>query len=176
MTEPQVHAPPDTSSAPEEPRLDRRRTPRPVVPPPAFRPGTLIPEDPRHDVRPPSATGRVLAQLRKPKNLFPLVLIGVLTFVGLDLLSRASTPVPGPAPEQFLVHLTVSSSRPATSLFGNERYMGEIGPEGREFTVAAGQLSLRLVRSRCQSTDTTIQLQAGATVSLGPLDPICPRR
>lgn len=127
-------------------------------------------------IREQTALARSLEQLRQPKNLFPLVLIVVFGVAAADLLRRSAAPPPGPSPEQFMVKLTVRSSKPSTSLFGNEQYLGEIGPTPREFTVAAGQFTLRVIRSRCQSSDTTLQLQAGTYVTLGSLEPRCPNR
>jgi hypothetical protein len=146
------------------------------VPPPARRSAALIPESTRPAIREQTGLARALEQLRRPKNLFPLVLIVVFGVSAADLLLRAAAPPPGPSPEQFLVKLTVSSSKPSTSLFGNELYLGEIGPTPRVFTVAAGQFTLRVIRSRCQASDTTLQLKAGSDVTLGPLEPHCAKR
>lgn len=111
--------------------------------------------------------------MHQPRNLVPLGLIIVLGIVGIGLLIGRLTRGAVPPPNEFLARLMVSSSQPGTSLFGNDRYLGEIGPQAREFTVVPGQIRLRLVRSHCRAIDTTFELKIGEQLTVGPLDPAC---
>ena len=52
--------------------------------------------------------------------------------------------------QEFLTHFTVSSNQSETSLFGNDRYLGEIGPAGRQFAVVPGVIRLRVIHSHCR--------------------------
>jgi hypothetical protein len=111
--------------------------------------------------------------MRQPRNLVPLGLIVVLGIVGIGLLLGALTRRAVPPPNEYLARLVVSSSQPGTSLFGNDRYLGEIGPQAREFTLVPGQVRLRLVRAHCRAIDTTFELKIGEHRMVGPLDPAC---
>jgi hypothetical protein len=123
----------------------------------------------------PGAPGRVQLweALRQPRNFLPLGVIVLLAVVGVGLVVGALARRATPPPNDFLARLVVSSSRPGTSLFGNDHYLGEIGPKAREFTVVPGEIHLRLVRSRCQASDTTLELKIGERLAVGPLDPVC---
>jgi hypothetical protein len=119
--------------------------------------------------------GLLWEAVSEPRNLVPLSLIIIFGFVGIGILtSMLRRPVPQP-PNLFLAQLVVSSSQSKTSLFGNDRYLGEIGPRARAFTVLPGQIRLHLVRSYCQASDTTLDLKVGEQRTVGPLDPICGR-
>jgi hypothetical protein len=147
-----------------------------VVPPPVNRAAAVFPHHSEHPGRTPArGAGSLREALRQPRNLIPSALIVVLAIGGIVLLlSTLRRKAPPPASD-FLVRLVVSSSQPETSLFGNERYLGEIGPRPREFLVVPGPMRLRLVRSYCQPRDTTFELQIGERLTVGPLDPVCRR-
>jgi hypothetical protein len=113
--------------------------------------------------------------ISQPRNLVPLSLIVILAFVAIGLFRSSLRREVSPPANQFLASLVVSSSQPKTSLFGNDRYLGEIGPEARAFAVMPGQIRLRLVRSYCLASDTTLDLKVGEHLTIGPLDPICGR-
>ena len=171
MTEPQV----DVSPTPKgEAVPDRRQAPRSVVPPPDHRTGAVFPHPPdRRGRAPAEIRGLLWEAVRRPRNLVPFALIMVLAIVGVGLLAATLMRRAAPPPNEFLARLVVSSSRPGTSLFGNDRYLGEIGPRARAFMVVPGQMRLRLVRSHCRARDTTFQLEIGAQRTIGPLDPVC---
>jgi hypothetical protein len=102
-----------------------------------------------------------------------MVLIVALGAAGLGLLVHRA-PAPATASvDQWLTRIVVSSSAPATSLFANDHYLGEIGPEPREFTVAPGVIHLRVVRRYCQASDTAFEFRAGERHAIGPLNPTC---
>jgi hypothetical protein len=177
MSEPQVHDSP-TPAGPAAP--ERRRVPRSVMPPPDHRTAAVFPyqhEDQPARAAPAPSRIRELwwEAISQPRNLVPLGLIVILAIVGIGVLVSALTQPAPPPVNAFLARLVVSSSQPATSLFANDRYLGEIGPEAREFVLVPGPLRLRLVRSYCRATDTTLELKVGARVTVGPLDPNCGR-
>jgi hypothetical protein len=114
--------------------------------------------------------------MHQPRNLVPLGLIVVLGIVGIGLLLGSLTRPAVSPPNEFLARLVVSSSQPGTSLFGNDRYLGEIGPQAREFTLVPGEIRLRLVRNHCRAVDTTFELKIAEHLTVGPLDPACKPR
>jgi hypothetical protein len=111
--------------------------------------------------------------MHQTRNLVPLGLIVVLGIVAVGLLIGTLTRRAVPPPSAFLARLMVSSSQPGTSLFGNGLYLGEIGPQAREFSLVPGKIQLRLVRKYCRATDTTFELKIGEQLTVGPLDPAC---
>jgi hypothetical protein len=171
MAEPEVSS--ESHPPANEVTEDRRRAPRATVPPPAGRTAALFPHDPAV-ARPPSRGRELLREVfGRRRNLIPLVLIVALAVAGLGLLLRRA-PQPSTASiDQWLTRIVVSSSAPATSLFANDHYLGEIGPEPREFTVAPGVLHLRVVRRYCQASDSAFEFRAGERHAIGPLNPIC---
>jgi len=116
--------------------------------------------------------GRLIAQLREPRNWIPLGLMIGLAIVAAALFLHEPQRVDPEPP--ILTRLSVSSSRAGTSLFVQGHYAGEIGRDPREFAVDPGHLRLRLIRRDCRARDTTVDIRAGETLSIGPLDPACP--
>jgi hypothetical protein len=114
--------------------------------------------------------------MRRPRNLVPIGLILVLAIAGIGLLTSALVRRGAQPQNEFLARLVVTSSQPGTSLFANDRYLGEIGPRARQFAIVPGLVHLRLVRSYCRPSDTTLELKVGQRLAIGPLDPICERR
>lgn len=171
MKEPQVD---DSPTPVSETTPDRRRTPRAVVPPPARRSAALFPHQTSHAVRVPSRI-RDLAweAISERRNLIPLGLMIVFAMVGISLLVKAEQQRAVSRPDELFAHFTISSDRPGTSLFGNDRYLGEVGPAAREFAVPPGDLRLRVVHSYCRAWDTTVTLELGARRSIGPVNPLC---
>jgi hypothetical protein len=173
MPEPRVHDSPASSEAGTQ---DRRQSPRSVVPPPARRTAALFPPKPTSPGEAPSRLRRLAREaVTERRNLIPLGIIIILSLMGISLLVRAMTREARQPPDPSLVHVAISSSQAGTSLFGNDRYLGEIGPGPREFTVPPGRLHLRLVRSHCRASDTTVEFKAGEQRMVGPLDPRCDR-
>jgi hypothetical protein len=107
------------------------------------------------------------------RNLIPLALIAGLSLMAVSLLTRRPDP---PSPEPIVAYVAVASSYSGTSLFGNDHYLGEIGPQGREFVVPPGHLRLRVIHSYCHAADTAFDVQAGARHPVGNLDPACDRQ
>jgi hypothetical protein len=114
--------------------------------------------------------------MRRPRNLVPIGLILVSAIAGIGLLTSALVRRGAQPQNEFLARLVVTSSQPGTSLFANDRYLGEIGPRARQFAIVPGLVHLRLVRSYCRPSDTTLELKVGQRLAIGPLDPICERR
>ena len=171
MTEPEVH---ESQKPVNEVTEDRRRAPRAMVPPPAGRTAALFPHDPAAP-RPPSRGRELLKEaLGRRRNVIPLLLIVAFGAAGLGLLLHRPPASPAAASmDQWLTRIVIFSSAPATSLFANDHYLGEIGPEPREFTVAPGVVHLRVVRRDCQAGDSVFEFRRGERHEIGPLNPTC---
>ena len=158
---------PTGDAAPEHPEARRAIIPAPTHPP------VLIPQ---HRTRSVPAWWRIFRLLQEAgterRNLIPFGLIVGLALLGLGLLAQ---PRPAPPPDPSLVHFAVASSYSGTSLFGNGRYLGEIGPQGRDFTVSPGHLRLRVIHSYCHAAETAFDFKAGERHTIGNLDPACER-
>ena len=171
----------DKSVGTEEPALtgdairDRQRRPEPEAPSGGRRSSALFPEhaNPAREIRLPSRFVGVREALTERRNAIPLGLIVALGLVAAVLFTRRPAPPAVVVTEPPQARLSVSSSKPSTSLFANETYLGEIGPTPREFTLAPGRFRLRLIRSHCRAGDTLVEVRAGETLKLGPVDPIC---
>jgi hypothetical protein len=116
-----------------------------------------------------------LEAVSERRNQIPLSIIGILALVGIGLIVMAATRRPWQPPDPAVAHIAISSSESGTSLFANERYLGEIGPGPREFTIPPGRVHLRLIRTHCRASDTTLELRVGEQHRVGPLDPVCDR-
>jgi hypothetical protein len=172
MSDQQVH---DTPTPSGTATPDRRRTPRSVVPPPARRTSALFPPTSAHGPSPSRLRRLALEAVSERRNLVPLSIIVILGLVGIGLIVTAATRRPWQPPDPALAHIAISSSESGTSLFANARYLGEIGPGPREFAIPPGRLHLRLIRTHCRASDTTLDLRAGEQRLVGPLDPLCGR-
>lgn len=183
MIEPQV---PDTianpvTGHPEPGEIPAAPTPpvqsrRPRVVP---RPSPLFPVHAAQQSRPRLRwTQRVhelaLEAVTERKNQIPLGLLILLSIAAIVLMGAEPHAKPTAPPlQEFLTHFTVSSSQPETSLFGNDRYLGEIGPVGRRFALLPGIIRLRVIHSHCRASDTTIDFKAGEDRTIGPLNAAC---
>jgi hypothetical protein len=168
----------DDSSVPgADPTPERRRTTGPGMAPPGRRGAALFPDQSGHRGGPPPRIRRLLREaISEPRNRVPLALIILLAIVAAGLFVRPAKPSADQPGTEWFARLVLSSSRPGTSIFANGRYLGEIGPEGREFNLSPGHFALRFIRRDCQAGDTVIDLQAGDRITVGPLNPACGRR
>lgn len=184
MIDPQVHDQPadpvevtgeNQAGAPVRPQGGRSEPPRA-----SHRSGPLFPEH-TIPVVPPRARVRIRSRIRplaleavtERRNQIPLGLIILLAITFVVLMTRARPEPPPPQVDEFLPRLVVSSSQPGTSLFGNGQYLGEIGPAGRQFTVAPGLVRLRVIHRDCTASDTTVEFKAGELRTIGPLNAVC---
>jgi hypothetical protein len=174
MTEQQVHDPP---APPDEGAPERQSARRERGTASGNHPTALFPEHLGHPGPAPSRIRRLAREaVTLRRNQIPLGLFIVLSIIEIGLLIQAYQPPPEPPPDPFLAHFFVSSAQSGTSLFGNDRYLGEIGPAGREFTVLPGQFRLRVIHSYCRATETTVDFGPGEHRTIGRLDPICSHR
>ncbi len=173
-----VEALPEPRELAPERKQPRQSTAPHWSPPPA----PLFPEHPVYQqASPPKHTQwreiiRALAieAVTERKNQIPLALFIVLTILAVVLLGAgARSKPPASQLQEFLTHFTVSSNQTETSLFANDRYLGEIGPGGRQFAVVPGVIRLRVIHSDCRARDTTFEFKAGEYKTVGPLDAAC---
>jgi hypothetical protein len=184
MIDPQVHDTPVTPAEahpePHEAQPERKQASTPRRPRVVHHPAPLFPEHPEHQAPPTQRTQwkaiiRTLAleAVTERKNQIPLGLIILLSITTLALTLAARSAPPAPQLQEWFTHVVISSSQPGTSLFSNGRYLGEIGPAGREFAMVPGVIRLRVIHSRCRPSDTTFDFKAGENWTIGPLNAAC---